>query len=234
MVVANPQAMAFMDKVFPDEIVYFTQPLNHPALMQRKRRFAERWPLRSFVVRDDGMGVSCDQQHLCTVWGLVDWHCRSPERHADATGTSVFALQIQDGQIVVDEDGFVVARDRILPRDAGGPPVGRATYSNADIPGLRRAFYNQSADRDWIANWLSARRLFFGTARSLGQSSARNLTASDGSPMPYAVFQSDQGPIACMMGNKRPMPAVGEDVHVKGTIAIFIDKTMYLSKCLFG
>src|ERR1700712_1472554 len=97
----NPEAMAYMDKVFPDEIIYFTQPLNHPALMQRKRRFADKWPLRSFVVRDDGISVSCDQQHLCTVWGLVDWHCRSPERHADATGTSVFALQIQDGQIVL-------------------------------------------------------------------------------------------------------------------------------------
>jgi hypothetical protein len=52
--------------------------------------------------------------------------------------------------------------------------------------------------------------------------------------MPYAVFQSDQGPIACMMTGKRPMPPPGEAVHLQGTVAIFIDKTMYLSHCSFG
>ena len=230
----NPEAMVSMDRIFADEIVYFGEALNHSALMHRKRRFAERWPLRNFVVRNDGMSVSCDQQHLCTVWGLVDWHCGSPERHADAYGTSVFALQIQDGQTVLDEDGFVVARGRILSRDAAAAPVAGAAYSNADIPKLRQAFYDQSTDRNWIAKWLSAQRPFSGVARSLGQSSARDLTDIEGSAMPYAVFQSDQGPIACMMGARRPLPPSGEDVHVEGTVAIFIDKTMYLSNCSFG
>lgn len=230
----TPEAMAYMDRVFPGEIVYFDQTLSHSAVMQQKRRFLERWPLRSFVVRNDGISVSCNQQHLCTAWGLVDWHCRSPERHADVTGTSVFAFQIQDGQTVLDEDGFVVARGQILPRDAAGAPAGRATYSNLDIPKLRQAFYSQSADRNWIDTWLSAQRPFSGMARSLGQSSARDLTGSEGSAMSYAVFQSDQGPIACMMGNNRPLPPPGDDVHVEGTVAIFIDNTMYLSNCVFG
>lgn len=231
---ANPDALTYMDRVFSDEAMYFDQALNHAALMHAKHRFAERWPLRRFVVRDDDLSVSCDQQHLCTVWGLVDWHCRSPERHADATGTSVFSFQVQDGQLVLDEDGFVIARGQILARGVAAPPVSRDVYSNPDIPNLREAFYNESTDHNWINNWLAARQPFSGTARSLGQASARDLTDSAGLDMPYAVFQSDHGPIGCMMTDKRPMPPSGATIHVQGTVAIFIDKTMYLSHCSFG
>jgi hypothetical protein len=119
----NPEALAYMDRVFSNEAMYFNQTLHHAALMHAKRRFAERWPLRRFVVREDDLSVSCDQQHLCTVWGLVDWHCRSPERHADATGTSVFAFQVQDGRVVLDEDGFVITRGQILARGVAATPA---------------------------------------------------------------------------------------------------------------
>ena len=230
----NPEALAYMDKVFPDEILYFNQAVNHTELMQRKRRFAERWPLRSFAVRSDGISVSCDQQHLCTVWGLVDWLCRSLERHATASGTSVFAFQIQDGQTVVDEDGFVISRGQIVSRDASDASISIMVYSNADLPELRRAFYNQSNDPNWITKWLAARRPFSGTARSLGQFSARELADSNGSAMPYAVFQSSRGQIACMMKDKRSMPPLGEAVHLGGNVALFIGNTMYLSNCIFG
>src|SRR6476620_2575056 len=112
----NPEAMAYMDKVFSDGVSYFNETLNRTDLMQRKRRFAERWPLRSFAVRSDNISVSCDQRHLCMVWGLVDWLCRSPDRRATASGTSVFAFQIQDGQTVLDEDVFVISRGQIVSR----------------------------------------------------------------------------------------------------------------------
>lgn len=224
-----------MDSVFGDTATYFDQSLTHVALMKAKRRFAERWPQRQFVVRDDGLSVTCQESNnRCTVWGLVDWHCNSPERHVDATGTSVFVFQVQDGSSVVDEDGFVVARGRILPRVAEAVSAAPATYSNADIPTLRQAFFRDADDRNWITKWLAAQRGFSGTARSMGQASSRDMTAADGSAMPYAVFESDQGPIACMMTDRRHLPPPGEAVHVHGTVAIFIDKTMYLSRCSFG
>jgi hypothetical protein len=230
----NPEALAYMDQVFSNETMYFDQKLNHSAVMQAKRRFAERWPLRRFVVRDDGLSVSCDERRLCTVWGLIDWHCRSPERNADATGTSVFSFQVQDARVVVDEDGFVIARGQILPRVASAGVISPKTYSNADIPKLRQAFFDDSIHRDWIARWLAAKRPFFGVGRSLGHASARDLTDTNGGDMPYAVFQSKEGPIACMMTAKRRMPPRGKAVHIRGTVAIFIDKTLYLSHCSFA
>ena len=231
---ANAEALAFMNSAFLDKAVYFNRTLDHAALMQAKRRFAERWPVRRFVVRTDALSASCDQRHLCTVWGLVDWLCRSPERQAEATGTSVFAFQVQDAQVVLDEDGFVIARGQMLSRHAGASVPSTRTYSNADIARLRRAFYNDSTDPNWIAKWLAAREPFSGVAQSMGQASARQLTDSDGSQLRYAVFQSDQGSIACMTKDAQSMPTSGAVVHLRGTVAIFIDETMYLSGCSFS
>ncbi|MFO1028341.1 MAG: hypothetical protein U1E70_24460 [Acetobacteraceae bacterium] len=230
----NSEALAYMETVFPDRIVYFNEIVGHAALMQRKRRFAERWPLRSFVLRVDDISVSCDQQRLCTVWGLIDWHCHSPERHADAIGTSVFAFQIRDGRTVLDEGGFVIARGRIVSHGRGAVPAVPQAYSNGDIPELRRTFFDQSADPNWIDRWLQARRPFSGTAQSLGQAGARSLTESDGSARSYAVFQSRQGPIACITAERRALPPSGEAVHLQGHVALFIGSTMYLSNCMVG
>jgi hypothetical protein len=114
---SNAVALSFVDEVFPDHIVYFDRTLTHAALMDAKRRFVERWPERRFVARPDTVKVTCNVQHLCTVWGLVDWTCRSPQRHDYDTGTSEFSLQLQDGQAVVSENGFVVSRGHEMPRN---------------------------------------------------------------------------------------------------------------------
>ena len=107
----NASALAYLDGVFPDRVSYFDEPLDHTSLMKAKRRFAERWPERNFAARTGSLDVTCDERHLCTVWGLVDWTCRSAQRQAYATGTSAFSLQLQDGMVVA-EDGFVVSRGR--------------------------------------------------------------------------------------------------------------------------
>src|SRR4051812_1191795 len=49
----NAEALPFMDSVFPDSAVYVNRTLNHAALLQAKRRFAECWPVRRFVARTD-------------------------------------------------------------------------------------------------------------------------------------------------------------------------------------
>lgn len=229
----NPVALAYMNAVFPDQTTYFGKTLSHAELMQAKRRFAERWPIRRFVVRPDDLSVVCDPHHLCTVWGLVNWRCESPERHADAMGTSVFEFQLQDGRIVTSEDGFVITRGQILPRVPATSPVQPVIYSNADIPRLRQAFYKDSTDPNWISAWLSAARPFNGTARSLGTEGMHELPEAGDPAVPYAIFQSKEGPIGCVMTDSRPMRPPGTEVHLHGTVSIFVGRTMYLSHCSF-
>jgi hypothetical protein len=230
----NASALAYMNRVFPNSAIYFDHTLTHEQLMRAKRRFAERWPLRRFLVRRGDLSVVCNARHLCTVWGLVDWRCESPERNAVARGTSVFEFQLQDAQTVVDEDGFVIARGQVLPHYSQAVPNAPIVYSNADIPKLRQSFYDDSRDRNWIASWLATQRPFAGIARSPGNAGLRELSLDDATSMPYAIFQTDQGPIACMMAAKVPLRPPGAPVNLRGTVSIFIDRTMYLSHCSFG
>lgn len=138
----NAVALAYMNQVFPDDVTYFDKDLDHAVLMDTKRRFAERWPERTFQERPDSLRATCDAQHLCTVWGLVDWKCRSEERHAVASGTSEFSFRLQDGMTAVSEDGFVVSRGQafeghrpVVTAAASRDPPGQAADSAPAQPG---------------------------------------------------------------------------------------------------
>ena len=116
---SNAEALNYLNDVFPDQVTYFNKTLDHTALMAAKRRFVERWPERQFHERADSLNVTCDEQHFCTVWGLVDWECRSQARHEAVTGTSAFSFRLQDGMAMVAEDGFeaILLPQNHAPRD---------------------------------------------------------------------------------------------------------------------
>jgi hypothetical protein len=252
---SNAVALTYLGDVFPDRVTYFNKTLDHTALMNAKHRFMERWPERRFKERGDSLNVTCDEQHLCTVWGLVDWECRSQARHESATGTSAFSFQLQDGMAMVAEDGFVLSRGQILSRhppgavDASSNAMagslaaqgaaraslnGRARdFTDDDIPGLRAAYFAQSSDRDWIKDWLLVQKEFTGTARSLGPVGVQTLSGANGDDMHVIQFDTHQGPIACVTTGNVPSIAQGSDVRIHGIVSIFIDQTMYLANCSF-
>ncbi|WP_428484778.1 hypothetical protein [Rhodopila sp.] len=260
---SNAVALPYMDDVFPDQVMYFDKTLDHAALMTVKRRFADRWPERHFTERVDSLRGTCDTPHLCVVWGLVDWECRSPQRHEQASGTSVFSLQLRDGVAVVAEDGFVVSRGQALawrppeivakaPDQAKPPAPGTLAlrqptlaaqvnppanhpgpYTNDDIPALRAAYFAESSDRDWVSNWLMAEKTFTGTARSLGLPGMQTLSGISGDDVHLMRFDTDHGPIACMIPSNVPAISKGSEVRIQGIVSIFIDQTMYLAHCSF-
>lgn len=254
---SNASALGYMNGVFPDKITYFDRTLDHAALMKIKSHFAERWPERNFQARPDSLKVTCNQQNLCTVWGLVDWTCRSDQRHEAASGTSVFSFQLQDDAEVVAEDGFVVSRGHPLetqlphavttapaPAPQGSNPANgpaqashdakAGNYTNNDIPRLRASYFALSSDHDWIKDWLMAEKKFDGTARSEGEAGVQTLSDLNGDTLHVMRFDSQQGPIACMIQDIVPPIPQGSDVRIAGTVSIFIDQTMYLTHCSFG
>jgi hypothetical protein len=252
---SNTEALTYFGDVFPNQVTYFNKTLDHTALMNVKRRFAERWPERRFQERADSLNVTCNEQHLCTVWGLVDWECRSQARHESATGTSTFSFQLQDGMAMVAEDSFVLSRGQILSRHPPGtteatshaklgPPAPQGAaqtplddharnFTDDDIPELRAAYFAQSSDRDWIKDWLLVQKEFTGTARSLGPAGIQTLSGVDGDDMRVIRFDTRRGRIACVTTGDAPPIAQGSDVRVHGVVSIFIDQTMYLANCSF-
>jgi hypothetical protein len=110
-----PDALAYMDQVYPDEVYFYGKELSHTALMNLKRKAATRWPTRTLSLRPNSIQVVCDPTHLCTVEASYDWHYRSPERQAGSSGSASLKLKLQDGMTVLSEDGSTIPSEGSIP-----------------------------------------------------------------------------------------------------------------------
>ena len=92
---------------YSDVISFYGTMTSRNAVMDAKRRFAIRWPIRHYAVDPVSLLVQCDGSG-CTVTGVVNWDCSSLERGAHSSGTSDFALRIANG-LIVSENGSTLA-----------------------------------------------------------------------------------------------------------------------------
>jgi len=89
----NDEALADLDDFFGPRVNYFGRSVDLQTLVQTKRRFAERWPVRKYRHRPGTMSVRCDSQsERCTVRSVVDWEAASPARRARSNGSLRFEL----------------------------------------------------------------------------------------------------------------------------------------------
>lgn len=112
-----PAALAYMDRVYPDQVEFYGKALTHAALMELKRRYAARWPERSLSVRPGSIQVLCSSTHLCAVEAIFDWRYKSAERQATSSGSATLKLELQDGMTILAEGGAA------MPLNGGGPPA---------------------------------------------------------------------------------------------------------------
>jgi hypothetical protein len=77
-------------------IDYYGKVVNRDTLMREKAHFVQRWPQRDYRPRQNSITVSCinGQENLCLITGLVDFECRSSERHAASNGVARFKAAI--------------------------------------------------------------------------------------------------------------------------------------------
>jgi hypothetical protein len=69
-------------------------------VLREKARFVHRWPERSYRPRPSTLSARCDtvkDEPICFVTGLVDFDCRSAERHAVSTGVARFTATVWFG-----------------------------------------------------------------------------------------------------------------------------------------
>lgn len=240
-------ALAFMDQVYPSEVNFYGQELDHADLMNVKRRFAARWPERSLTPRPDSMAVTCDTHHLCVVQTIFDWHYQNPQRQANSTGSASLQLQLQDGMVIVGENGSVISYDQTPPaapaqsslrsvqqpgsvRSPAAAPD-RGEFSTQDLPSLRSAYFAHAADKNWISDWLAQRRVFSGGGTFTG-SSEEPANPGTAEVLRRFNFTTVSGTVSCINPDQAPALSVGEKVSIHGVITIFIDDTMYIAQCL--
>jgi hypothetical protein len=110
---SSPDVLSKFQEDYASYIDYYGKVVNRATVMQEKASFVHRWPQRDYRPHRDSLVVSCinETQRLCLVTGLVDFECRSPERHAASTGVARFNAAIlfeRDEPRIVGEDSEVL------------------------------------------------------------------------------------------------------------------------------
>lgn len=113
---SSPDVLSKFKQDYAALIDYYGKVVNRNTVMQEKTRFVQRWPQRDYRLRQNSIAVACknETEKLCMVSGLVDFECRSSERHATSTGVARFDAAIlfeEDSPRIIGESSKVVAED---------------------------------------------------------------------------------------------------------------------------
>ncbi len=111
---SGPDVLSQFERDYADFVDFYGKVLGRNAVLREKARFVQRWPDRSYHPRKDSMRVTCVKlkvDMVCGVTGLVDFQCRSSERHAVSIGVANFRTTIAfiggRPQIVGEESAVV-------------------------------------------------------------------------------------------------------------------------------
>ena len=116
-----------MSQYYADTVSFYGGAISRAKVMDEKRKFSERWPIRKYAVKTSTLFVQCTD--TCAVSGVVEWDVRSIERGAHSVGAANFVLKIAPlasaiGGLIVSENGSVLANQvDTAPAMVGGPPT---------------------------------------------------------------------------------------------------------------
>lgn len=107
----NTTALRFMETAYAEGVLFYGKTFSHAGIMDEKRTFAERWPMRAYVLRHNGLEIVCNL--ACNVSGIVDWFAHSPNRARMSSGSAQFQVvwNPSTGKIM-SETGAVLSSDK--------------------------------------------------------------------------------------------------------------------------
>ena len=113
----NPLALDTMPAFYGPTVEFHGREIGARALMEKKRRFVRRWPVRAYMPHLDTLWTACDRsEELCTVRTAFDFTAINPERRRRSQGSGSLELQISfagDRPVIVSEASRVVSRGRL-------------------------------------------------------------------------------------------------------------------------
>lgn len=111
----NNVALGASPGFYGQAIRFHGQDVSAPALLQEKRRFVQRWPVRNYRHRLSTMRVDCNASQICTIRSLFDYSAASPRRSASSHGTGRLRLDVDfrgARPVILSEDSRVIRRTR--------------------------------------------------------------------------------------------------------------------------
>jgi hypothetical protein len=120
---------------YGDTASFYGAPAPREKIMDAKRKFSARWPIRHYTIQPNTLFAQCTD--TCSVTGVVQWDVSSTERNTHSVGTANFVLKIAlngspAGGIILSENGAVLsahndalsaAQASLTPAPLSPPPV---------------------------------------------------------------------------------------------------------------
>jgi hypothetical protein len=137
-------AMAYLDRIYPDQVMYFGKLTSKSDVLQDSLKYMERWPERKYEVVHDS--VNCNPSDLtCLIDGQMKWFARSAARNKEAYGVSDFSYRFgfsNGGAQLLMQSSRVVSRSSRPLDDAisSAPPPRTAVPQYRDYPVARTHF----------------------------------------------------------------------------------------------
>ena len=110
-------------------------------VMDGKRQFANRWPIRHFTVQPNTLYAQCTDT-LCAVSGVVEWDTSSVERNDHSVGSAKFIVGIAPPGVIVSENGAVLSGHKEPLQVTQPQPHYSSTTAQIPIPDTTAASPN--------------------------------------------------------------------------------------------
>lgn len=103
--------VAMSGKVYSNTVDFYGKVLTKNQVLDDKKKYAERWPIRVSTARPDSIRSSCSGD-ICRVTGVYDWSVSDPQRNKSAKGSATFDFEVRvaEGYKIVSENGRVLDR----------------------------------------------------------------------------------------------------------------------------
>jgi len=91
----NAETLRVLDQLYVDKVLYHGKLTPRPAVLLEKRRFAERWPQRSYKIRPHSVTASCNAaSEMCRVQGVMDRELANPVTNTKSHDVASFDFSI--------------------------------------------------------------------------------------------------------------------------------------------
>jgi hypothetical protein len=116
----NAEALRALDELYVDKVLYHGKLTPRQAVLLDKRRFAERWPQRSYKIRPHSVTASCNAaSETCRVQGIIDRELANP-----ATNTKSQDVANVDFSVTRSGEALKIAAETSSVSKLSDPPGG--------------------------------------------------------------------------------------------------------------
>ena len=100
---SRTNAVEWLGPLYADEVNFNGKLISRDEVVTLHRRFTERWPAHSYIIRDKSINVVCGEiaQSVpqapveCIVTGTMEWAHRSLARNAASSGLGSFTYVLR-------------------------------------------------------------------------------------------------------------------------------------------